>query len=90
MRLRQQSIALLLSQAAAKEMKKFGNGGSLLLYASIAGIRVQRAAPNKHHSWAAYAASKAACHQLTRNLAVELAKDRIRVNSISPGQFWTP
>ncbi|BGP44238.1 hypothetical protein JCM10450v2_000049 [Rhodotorula kratochvilovae] len=80
----------LLAQAAAKQMKRFSSGGSILVYASIAGIRIQRRAPNLHHSWAAYAASKAATHQLTRNLAVELAKDHIRVNSLSPGQFWTP
>ncbi|GAA5912634.1 hypothetical protein JCM6882_004696 [Rhodosporidiobolus microsporus] len=80
----------LLAQAAAKQMKAFGRPGSIVIYASISGIRVQRQAPNQHHSWAAYASSKAAAHQLTRNLACELAKDRIRVNSISPGQFWTP
>ncbi|GAA6013744.1 hypothetical protein JCM10207_008177 [Rhodosporidiobolus poonsookiae] len=80
----------LLAQAVAKQMKAFGRPGSIVIYASISGIRVQRQAPNQHHSWAAYASSKAAAHQLTRNFACELAKDRIRVNSISPGQFWTP
>ncbi|GAA5865226.1 hypothetical protein JCM8547_008322 [Rhodosporidiobolus lusitaniae] len=80
----------LLAQAVAKQMKDFGTPGSIVIYASISGIRIQRQAPNQHHSWAAYAASKAAAHQLTRNFACELAKDRIRCNSISPGQFWTP
>ncbi|KAI5480093.1 hypothetical protein MNV49_001753 [Pseudohyphozyma bogoriensis] len=79
----------ILAQAAAREMKKCGNGGSIVIYASIAGIRTQRSSPNTPHSWGAYAASKATTHQLTRQLAIELAKDRIRVNSISPGQFWT-
>ncbi len=34
-----------------------------------------------------YAASKAAVHQVTRNLARELASDHINVNAIAPGRF---
>ncbi|MFK7975436.1 MAG: SDR family oxidoreductase [Halioglobus sp.] len=36
-----------------------------------------------------YAPAKAAIHQVTRNMAVELAKDNIRVNAIAPGRFHT-
>lgn len=37
----------------------------------------------------AYGPSKAAVHQLTRNLALELAEEHIRVNGIAPGRFFS-
>ena len=36
-----------------------------------------------------YGPSKAAIHQVTRNMAAELANDNIRVNAIAPGRFFT-
>jgi NAD(P)-dependent dehydrogenase (short-subunit alcohol dehydrogenase family) len=36
-----------------------------------------------------YPVSKAALVQLTRNMAVDLARDGIRVNSVSPGWTWS-
>ena len=38
----------------------------------------------------AYATSKGAVHTMTRAMAVDCAKDKIRVNSISPGSIKTP
>jgi NAD(P)-dependent dehydrogenase (short-subunit alcohol dehydrogenase family) len=38
---------------------------------------------------ALYAISKGGLRQLTRALAVEWARDRINVNAIAPGRFWT-
>jgi NAD(P)-dependent dehydrogenase (short-subunit alcohol dehydrogenase family) len=78
-----------VSQAAGKQIEKWGNGGSIVHYASIAGYNTQRSTPNTFHPWSAYATSKGAVLQLTRSMAVELAKKNIRVNSISPGQIWT-
>ena len=37
-----------------------------------------------------YAASKGAINILTKNMALDLAKYRIRVNSVSPGWIWSP
>ena len=45
---------------------------------------------NNQDNVLAYAASKGGVHALTRAMAVDCAKDSIRVNSISPGSIRTP
>ncbi len=69
-------------RAAARHMADRGEGGSLVATASTAAI--EGAARNSH-----YGASKGAVTSYVRALAVELARYRIRVNSILPGWIET-
>ncbi|MBS1501842.1 MAG: glucose 1-dehydrogenase [Bacteroidetes bacterium] len=61
---------------------RMAGGGSIINVSSIAGL-VGGNGP-------AYTASKGALRLLTKDNAVELAKDNIRVNSIHPGGVATP
>jgi NAD(P)-dependent dehydrogenase (short-subunit alcohol dehydrogenase family) len=64
------------------QMRKVG-GGSIISTASIAGMR-------GGFGPTIYSAAKAGVINLTRCAAVELGKDRIRVNCICPGGINTP
>lgn len=72
----------LLARAVIPVMKKRG-GGSIINLASVQGYACQTGV-------AAYATSKGAILSLTRALALDHARDGIRVNSISPGSVGTP
>jgi NAD(P)-dependent dehydrogenase (short-subunit alcohol dehydrogenase family) len=72
----------LTLRAAARHIAGHGQGGSLVATASTAAI--EGAARNSH-----YGASKGAVTSMVRALAVELARHRIRVNSILPGWIVT-
>jgi gluconate 5-dehydrogenase len=76
----------LMSQAAGNEMLKFGNGGSIINIASVAGIT---GLESNVLDAVGYSASKGAIITLTRDLAVKWAKRGIRVNAIAPGFFDT-
>jgi NAD(P)-dependent dehydrogenase (short-subunit alcohol dehydrogenase family) len=72
----------LTFRAAARHMVQQGRGGSLVATASTAAV--EGAARNSH-----YGASKGAVTAMVRALAVELARHKIRVNSILPGWIET-
>ncbi|MFD0589297.1 SDR family NAD(P)-dependent oxidoreductase [Paenibacillus sp. GCM10027627] len=59
-----------------------GQGGSIINASSIAGLKGQL-----NHSL--YGASKGAVRILTKDAAIELAADQIRVNSVHPGVIQT-
>jgi NAD(P)-dependent dehydrogenase (short-subunit alcohol dehydrogenase family) len=71
-----------VAQAAARHMVGHAQGGSIVNIASVLGLRVTAQIP-------AYAASKAALVQLTKAMALELARHRIRVNALAPGYIET-
>lgn len=71
-------------QAAVQRMLASGEGGSIVNIGSNAGVAaLGRGA-------LAYSCSKAAVHQMTRELAVEYAASGIRCNAILPAQTLTP
>ncbi len=70
------------AQEAARRMKEAGRAGNVINIASVLSFRAARTV-------VAYAASKGAVLQLTRNLALEFARYNIRVNSIAPGYILT-
>ncbi len=74
----------LCCRAAAPPMIKQG-GGKIINIASMSAFHVNRDADYSH-----YNAAKAGVVMLTKTLAVEWARHRIYVNSISPGYFRTP
>lgn len=71
---------MLVSQAALPHLR--ASKGNIVTIASIAGLRAQ---PYQ----AAYCASKAGVILLMKSLALELAADGIRVNTICPGGVQT-
>lgn len=71
-----------LSKAAYPLLKNSGKG-SIVFVSSVSGL-------THTSSGSIYGMTKAALHQLTRNLAVEWATDSIRVNTIAPWYVLTP
>lgn len=72
--------AFLACRAAIPQMLR---GGAIVLVSSVQALACQE-------SVAAYAASKGTLEALTRAMAVDHAKDNIRVNAVLPGTVDTP
>lgn len=77
-----QSAPWHVAQAFCRSLVDSGTSGSVVNIASITGLRTVGGA-------ASYAVSKAAIIQMTKVMALELARYNIRVNAIAPGYFET-
>lgn len=73
-----------MAQAAARAMRERG-GGAIVQTGSLWAIQAIGATPS-----AAYSAANAGVHALTRNLAIELAPLKIRINTVAPAVVETP
>ncbi len=74
--------AWLAAQRSARRMVRHGGGGSIINIASILGLRVAGGV-------SAYSISKAGIVQMTKSLALEWARHKIRVNALAPGYIET-
>lgn len=72
-----------LSRMAAEKMKAEGKGGSIINAASVVAHYGNFGQTN-------YSATKAGVIAMTKTMAKELGKDKIRVNAIAPGFIATP
>jgi glucose 1-dehydrogenase len=75
--------SFLVSQIAARQMVKQGQGGKLIFVSSV-----HEDIPFAQYT--AYCASKGALRMMMRNLALELAEHKINANNIAPGAIATP
>ena len=76
------SAVWFLAQEAARRMAAAGRAGTIINIASLLSLRIAKGT-------AAYNVAKAGVLHMTRQLAVELARHRIRVNALAPGYIVT-
>jgi len=76
------TAAFLLSRQAAIDMAARGAAGAIVNVSSINGLLAEE-------HFADYNTSKGALIALTRSMAVDLARDRVRVNAVCPGYTVT-
>jgi NAD(P)-dependent dehydrogenase (short-subunit alcohol dehydrogenase family) len=74
--------AWTVAQEAARRMAKAETGGTIVNVASILGFRVAK-------ELLPYAVSKAGLVQMTKAMALELARYGVRVNALAPGYVET-
>ncbi|HEX8180237.1 MAG TPA: SDR family oxidoreductase [Pyrinomonadaceae bacterium] len=75
--------AFLCAQRAARMMVEAQTGGAIVNISSVHNII-------PWGGYAHYCAAKAGLDMLTKTMALELATERVRVNSIAPGAIQTP
>ena len=74
--------SFLVIRAAVEQMRRRG-GGSIVLLSSLDGLQAE-------HGMSAYCTSKGALLNLARSAALDLARERIRVNAVCPSATLTP
>ena len=74
-----------LTQAVVEGMIARGEGGSIVNIGSMWAHQAIGRTPSSGHSM-----QKAGLHALTHNLAIELARHKIRVNAVAPAAVKTP
>ena len=74
-----------ITQTVAKGMIECGQGGSIVNIGSMWAHQAIGVTPSS-----AYSVAKAGVHALTKNLAIELAPHKIRVNAVAPAVVKTP
>ena len=74
--------SFFLAQAAARQIKKQGSGGSILFMSSVTGHQA-------HKDLAAYGMTKAALEMLAKSLVIEVSSYKINVNAVAPGATIT-
>jgi len=70
------------TKAGLDQMRLQGRGGSIINLSSIAGLVGMS-------GLAAYSASKGGVRLFSKAVALETAKEKIRVNTVHPGVIWT-
>ncbi len=75
--------SMWLAAKHALQHLRSANGGAVV---NLSSLQATLGFPG----WTSYAATKGAIISMTRQMAVELATDRIRVNAIAPGTIMTP
>ena len=79
---REVRFSLHRTKRAVMAMRKVGQGGSIINISSVAGIAGVPAC-------GAYAAAKGGLRIFSKTIAMETAKDKIRVNTVHPGMILT-
>lgn len=74
-----------LTQAVVNQMRQQGNGGAIINIGTILTFHSSQLIPSS-----APIMAKAAITAMAKNLSFELAKDRIRINTVAPGVVQTP